>query len=193
METITRIKYIEELEIKISEQKKVQSSYSLLNSYTYQFILPLIRKKGVTISIVELTTCGLLSDLLTSVSGASKYFIMGMTPYSNEMKIKLGFPEKELHYGGYGVVSKQAAETLAKCILEYSGSDIGIAETGLLTSSELKARRTQKQAGYVYAAISSKNDLLNKKLSIQSNLSRSEMRHEIAFRVLLLLEEYLKK
>lgn len=193
METITRIKYIEELEAKMGKEMKNLSSYSLLHSYTQKNIIPLIVKKDITVSTVELTTCGLLSDLLTSVSGASKYFIMGMTPYSNEMKIKLGFPEKELNYGGYGVVSKQAAETLATCILEYSGSDIGIAETGLLTSSELKARRTQKQAGYVYAAIISKNDLLNKKLSIQSNLPRSEMRHEIAFRVLLLLEEYLKK
>jgi nicotinamide-nucleotide amidase len=196
METITRIKYIDELEAKIGKEKKQSqdiSSYNLLHSYTRKIIKPLIIKKNVKVSTVELTTCGLLSDLLTSTSGASNYFIIGMIPYSNEMKIKIGFPKKELLYGGYGVVSKQAAETLARSILVYSGADVGIAETGLLTSSELKKKRTQKEAGCVFASIISKNDSFSKKLSVQGDLERKEMRHEIAFRVLCLLEDFLKR
>jgi PncC family amidohydrolase len=193
METITRINYIEELEAKMGKIKKNLSSYSLLHSYTQKNIIPLLIKKHITVSTVELTTCGLLSDLLTGISGASNYFIMGMIPYSNEMKIKIGFPKKELLYSGYGVVSEQAAETLARCILVYSGADIGIAETGLLTSSELKKKRTQKEAGCVYASIISKNDILSKKLSIQKNLPRGEMRNEIAFRVLCLIKEFFNK
>ena len=196
METITRIKYIEEIEAKMGNEKKQSqdiSSYNLLHSYTQKKIIPLIIKKEIKVSTVELTTCGLLSDLLTGTSGASNYFIMGMIPYSNEMKIRIGFPKKELLYGGYGVVSKQAAETLARCVLVYSDADIGIAETGLLTSSELKRKRTQKEAGCVYASILSKNDVLSKKLSVQKNVPRSEMRKEIAFRVLCLIEEFLNK
>ncbi len=196
METITRIKYIEEIEAKIGKEKKQSqdtSSYNLLHSYTQKKIIPLIIKKNIKVSTVELTTCGLLSNLLTSTSGASNYFMMGMIPYSNEMKIKIGFPKKELLYGGYGVVSKQAAETLARCILVYSDADIGIAETGLLTSSELRKRRTQKQAGCVFSTIISKNDSLSRKLSVQGDLERKEMRHEIAFRVLCLLEDFLER
>lgn len=193
MEKITRINYIEEIEAKIGKEKKSLPSYSLLHSYAQKKIIPLIIKKGITVSTVELTTCGLLSDLLTGISGATNYFIMGIIPYSNEMKIKIGFPKDELLYGGHGVVSKQAAESLAKSILEYSGADIGIAETGLLTSSELRKRRTQKQAGCVFSTIISKNDSLSKKLSVQVDLERREMRHEIAFRVLCLLEDFLRR
>ena len=193
MEKITRINYIEEIEAKIGKEKKSLPSYSLLHSYVQKKIIPLIIKKDITVSTVELTTCGLLSDLLTGISGATNYFIMGMIPYSNEMKIKMGFPKHELLYGGHGVVSKQAAESLAKSILEYSGADIGIAETGLLTSSELRKRRTQKQAGCVFSTIISKNDSLSRKLSVQVDLERKEMRHEIAFRVLCLLEDFLRR
>ena len=191
MGKITKINFIEELEAKIGSKSKFVSSHSLLHKYTQVFIVPLILKNNLSISTVELTTCGLLSDVLTGVSGASNFFIMGMTPYSNEMKIKIGFPRKETSNDGYGVVSQQAAEQLAKCIRDYSGSDIGIAETGLLTSSELKKKRTGKKAGEVYASIVSNNRVVIEKLSVQMNLARYEMRHEIVFRVLQLLESFL--
>ncbi|MHA1967507.1 MAG: CinA family protein [Candidatus Hodarchaeales archaeon] len=177
----------------MGKERENLSSYTLLHSYAQKNIIPLIIKNDIKVSTVELTTCGLLSDLLTGFSGASNYFIMGMIPYSNDMKIKIGFPQKELLYGGYGVVSKQAAETLARCILVYTGADIGIAETGLLTSSELKKKRTRKEAGCVYTSIISKNDVLCQKLSVQKDLPRGEMRKEIAFRVLCLIEEFLNK
>jgi PncC family amidohydrolase len=192
MVQITRINFIEELEAEIKTATKLISSYNLLYDYTREYIIPLIRKNDVTISVVESTTCGLLSDLLTSVSGASEFFIIGITPYSNEMKIKIGFPKDELQYGGYGVVSTQAVKQLARCIQDYSGADIGIAETGLLTSTELEKRRTQKKAGEVYAAIISKKGLLIEKLSVQEHLSRFEMRQEIAYRVLKLLQRFLR-
>ncbi|MFX0086399.1 MAG: CinA family protein [Candidatus Hodarchaeota archaeon] len=192
MEQITRINFIKELEVEIKTVTKTISSYSLLCDYTRDYIVPLIRSNNVTVSVIESTTCGLLSDLLTSVSGASEFFIMGMTPYSNEMKIKIGFPKDELKFGGYGVVSRQAVEQLARCIRNYSGADLGIAETGLLASTELKKRRTQKKAGEVYAAILSKERNLIERLSVQQNLSRVEMRQEIAFRVLQLLRRFLE-
>ena len=110
-------------------------SYGLLHEYSRNTIIPLIRQKNVTIATVELTTCGLISDLLTGDSGASHFFILGMTPYSNEMKIKLGIRHEELSFEGYGVVSPESAKDLALRIMDYSGAKVGIAETGLLTSS----------------------------------------------------------
>ena len=76
--------------------------------------------------------------------------------------------------------------------MDYSGAKIGIAETGLLTSSELEKRRTSKKAGEVFAAIAFDDEVLVKKLFVQRDLPRREMRQEIAFRVLQFLHLTLK-
>lgn len=197
MEPITKINFIKELQETIGksfEQMKpsYMMSYGLLHEYARDIIFSLIRPKNLTIATVELTTCGLISDLLTSISGASQFFILGMTPYSNEMKIKLGIQPEDLSFGGYGVASPEAARDLAQRIKDYSGAIIGLAETGLITSSELKKRRTKKKAGEVYTAIAYDKEVVIKQLSIQKNLQRREMRQEIAFRVLQFLETFIK-
>ena len=189
MEPDIKISFLKELQSSIGRpfeqvEPSFTSSYSWLHEFTKSKIIPLIKQKNITVATVELTTCGLITDLLTGSSGASHYFILGMIPYSNDMKIKLGLPSEELSYGGYGVVSTEAAKELAQRIIEFSGAKIGIAETGLLTSSELKNRRTSKKAGKVFASIASKKKASVKELSIQNNLPRRYMRHEIAFRVL---------
>jgi PncC family amidohydrolase len=151
----------------------------------------LIHQKNLTIATVELTTCGLISDLLTGSSGASHIFILGMTPYSNDMKIKLGIPNEDLSFKGYGVVSPEIAKKLSQRIRDYSGAKIGLAETGLITSSKLEERKTKKKAGEVYTAITFNKEVSVTKLSIQKDLKRREMRQEIAFRVLQFLESFL--
>lgn len=197
MEPITEVNFVEELQSIIGKSFEhirplFTLSYVLLHKYAKKRIIPLIQQKNFTIATVELTTCGLISDLLTGSSGASHYFILGMTPYSNEMKIKLGIPYEELIFGGYGVVSSEIAKDLAQRIRDYSGAKIGLAETGLLSSSELKKRRTKKKAGEVYTAIAFNKKVSVKKLSIQRDLQRREMRQEIAFRVLQFLESFLR-
>ncbi len=197
MEPVIKIDFLKELQVSVGTsfeqvEPSLTSSYGLLHEFARNNIVPLIKQKNITVASVELTTCGLITDLLTSSSGASLYFILGMIPYSNEMKIKLGIPREELSYGGYGVVSTEAAKELAQRVIEFSGAKIGIAETGLLTSSELKKRRTSKRAGEVFAAIASSEEVYVKELSIQNNLSRRYMRHEIAFRVLQFLLSFLE-
>ncbi|MFX0122368.1 MAG: CinA family protein [Candidatus Hodarchaeota archaeon] len=190
MEPINQPNFVNELQEIIGE--KIQSTYAmaygLLHHYTKEIVIPLIHQKNLTIATVELTTCGLISDLLTGSSGASHIFILGMTPYSNEMKIKLGIGREDLSFGGYGVASPEIAKQLSQRIRDYSGAKIGLAETGLLASSELTKRRTVKEAGEVYSAISFNNKVSVKKLFIQKDLKRREMRQEIAFRVLRFLE-----
>lgn len=187
--------FITELQTVINEPKQVENtypmSYGLLHQYTKEKIIPILHQKGLTIATVELTTCGLISDLLTGSSGASHIFILGMTPYSNEMKIKLGIPREDLSFKGHGVVSPEIAKQLSQRIRDYSGAQIGLAETGLITSSELKERRTEKEAGEVYTAITFNDKVSFTKLSVQKGLKRREMRQEIAFRVLQFLESFL--
>ena len=46
-------------------------------------------KKKLKISFVESCTGGLLASSITSISGASKIFDIGLVTYSNQAKIKL--------------------------------------------------------------------------------------------------------
>ena len=109
------------------------------------------------------------------------------------MKIKLGISREDLLFKGYGVASPEIAKQLAQRIQDYSGAKIGLAETGLITSSELEKRKTEKKAGEVYTAITFDGKTSVMKLSIQKDLKRREMRQEIAFRVLRFLESFLKE
>ncbi len=169
----------------------VGEGYSLLHQYSQRFVIPLFIKAKKTISTVELTTCGLVSDLLTGISGASDYFILGITPYTSEMKIKLGLSPDLLTHDGPGTVSPQSAHALAQKVRQYSKSDIGLAETGMLPTN-FKSRRTQKRAGEVFLAIDTITKNTTIKLELNMELSRLLMRQEIAWNVLLALEDFLK-
>lgn len=162
----------------------------MLHQYSQEVLIPLLVQKGLTISTVELTVCGLVSDLLTGKKGASTYFILGITPYTTEMKLKLGIFPDILSHDGPGTVSSQSAQILAQKVREYSKSDIGVAETGMLPS-EFHHRRTQKRAGEVFLAIDTKVNKFVTKLELDSSLSRLLMRQEIAYQVLITLESFL--
>ncbi|MHA1513334.1 MAG: CinA family protein [Candidatus Hodarchaeales archaeon] len=188
------IKFLMELKDRLKEKDLYPTnnceSYLLLHHFCQKFIIPELVKQGATISVVELTTCGLVSDILTGVSGASKYFLLGITPYSSDMKLKLGISPELLKHEGPGTVSTSTAIALARRVRTYSKSTIGLAETGMLPS-DLKKRRTQKEAGEVHLAIETETKSFNKKLIIQHDLPRVIMRQGIAFEVLKTLESFL--
>ena len=50
-------------------------------------IVSLLKRKKIKISFAESCTGGLLSSSITSVSGSSKVFTLGMVTYSNQSKI----------------------------------------------------------------------------------------------------------
>ena len=52
-----------------------------------QKIVSLLRKKRFKISFAESCTGGLLSSTITSISGSSKVFTLGLVTYSNQSKI----------------------------------------------------------------------------------------------------------
>ena len=191
---MVKIEFLEEL----MDRLKDKESYSLdnkdiylsLHQFCQEFILPELIKQGITISVVELTTCGLLTDVLTGFSGASAYFLLGITPYNTKMKLKLGISPELLKHEGPGTVSTPTAIALARKVRVYSESTIGLAETGMLPS-EMKQRRTQKKAGEVHLAIDTATESINKKLHIQPDLPRVIMRQAIAFETLKTLEAFL--
>ena len=64
-----------------------------------QKVVKLLNKKKLKISFAESCTGGLLSSYITSISGSSKVFTLGLVTYSNQTKIVF-YSYKELLYLG---------------------------------------------------------------------------------------------
>ena len=72
----------------------------------------LIQKK-LKISFVESCTGGMLASSITSISGASKVFNLGLITYSNQAKIKILKVKKSI-IQKYGAVSAEWLKTYPK-------------------------------------------------------------------------------
>ena len=86
--------------------------------------------KGLSISIAESCTGGMIISKLISIPGASKVIDCGLVTYSNKAKqIYLDVPKFELEK--YGAVSKQVAESMINGLKNKNNSDIFISTTGI--------------------------------------------------------------
>jgi nicotinamide-nucleotide amidase len=95
-----------------------------------QVVGRLLSARGLTLSVAESCTGGLLGHRLTNVSGSSAYFERGVVVYSNRAKQELlGVPEEVLR--AHGAVSGPCAEAMARGICARSGSACGLAVTGI--------------------------------------------------------------
>ena len=93
-------------------------------------IVKLLIKKKLNISFAESCTGGLLSSSITSISGSSKVFSMGLVTYSNNAKIKLlGVPKKTI--SNFGAVSYETCLSMVKNLSKISKSNISISITGV--------------------------------------------------------------
>ena len=90
----------------------------------------LLLARGLTLSVAESCTGGLLGHRLTNVAGSSAYFERGVVVYSNRAKQELlGVPEDVLRT--HGAVSAPSPRRMARGICERSGSACGLAVTGI--------------------------------------------------------------
>ncbi|CAM4418704.1 competence/damage-inducible protein A [Flavobacterium terrigena] len=86
-------------------------------------------KKELTLSAAESCTGGKISELITSVSGASAYFQGGIVAYSNQVKIDLLKVNSET-INQYSVVSADVAKEMALNCKTIFNTDYAIATTG---------------------------------------------------------------
>ena len=112
-------------------------------------IVRLLKKKKIKISFAESCTGGLLSSAVTSVSGSSKVFNLGLIAYSNESKIKVLNISKKL-IRKYGAVSEQVCKAMAKNVSKIGKTNMSISITGIAGPS---GGTKQKPVGLVYIGI----------------------------------------
>ena len=106
-------------------------------------------KKKFKISIAESCTGGMLSSTITSVSGSSKVFTMGLVTYSNQAKtVILKVPQKIIKK--YGAVSVQCCLAMVNNLSKISKSKVCVSITGIAGP---KGGSKQKPVGLVYIGI----------------------------------------
>ncbi len=112
-------------------------------------IVSILKKKKLKLAVAESCTGGLLSGSITSVSGASKVFSLGLITYSNQAKISiLKVPKKIIQK--YGAVSVQCCLSMVNNLGKISKSKLCISVTGIAGP---KGGSKQKPVGLVYIGI----------------------------------------
>ena len=134
-------------------------------------VIKLLIKKKLTISVAESCTGGLLSAMLTSVSGSSKTFKLGLTTYSNESKIN-NLKIKKNIVKKFGSVSSECCYNMVKNLSKIAKTDICLSITGIAGPN---GGTKSKPVGLVYIGLKNKNKILIKK-NIFKNKSRSYIR-----------------
>jgi nicotinamide-nucleotide amidase len=108
-----------------------------------------LRKRKMTLAVAESCTGGLISNLITDVSGSSEYFKMGVVAYSNKIKENvLWIPGSLIRK--HGAVSRQVALEMAEGARAISSADVGVGITGIAGPT---GGTKSKPVGLVYISL----------------------------------------
>ena len=127
-------------------------------------------KKKLKISFAESCTGGMLASTITSISGASKVFNLGLITYSNEAKIKNLKVNKSV-INKFGAVSTECCKAMVVNLSKISKANINVSITGIAGPN---GGTKEKPVGLVYIGIKRGN-----KIIIIKNIFKSKRRISI--------------
>ena len=133
-------------------------------------LIRILTKKKLKISFVESCTGGMLASTITSISGASKVFNLGLVTYSNQAKIKILKVNKNI-IKKYGAVSYECCYTMVKNLSKISKANINISITGIAGP---KGGTKKKPVGLVYIGVKKGN-----KIQVNKYFFKSKKRSSI--------------
>ncbi len=140
---------------------------------------------GLTVSVAESCTGGLVGSRLTDVAGSSLYFLGGIVAYSNDAKLKL-LDVRPATLAARGAVSEQTAREMAEGVRKSFGSDIGLAVTGIAGPG---GATKDKPIGLMWFALATDETTLARSALLPGD--RQQNKAAAAEQLLSLLEEYL--
>ena len=127
-------------------------------------------KKKLKVSFAESCTGGLLSSSITSISGSSKVFNLGLITYSNKTKVDiLKVPNKIIKK--YGAVSEECCLSMVKNLSKISKANISISITGIAGP---KGGTKTKPVGLVFIGLKKGNKTVIKRF-IFKNKNRNSI------------------
>ena len=133
-------------------------------------IINLLKRKKLKLAIAESCTGGMLSSAITSVSGASKVFSMGLVTYSNQAKISILKVPKQI-IKKHGAVSIQCCLSMVNNLSKISKSKVCVSITGIAGP---KGGTKQKPVGLVYIGVKNR-----KKIVVSKNQFKNKGRNAI--------------
>ena len=135
-----------------------------------KYLVNKLQKKKLKISFAESCTGGMLATAITSISGASKIFNLGLITYSNDAKINILKVNKKI-IQKYGAVSPECCEAMVKSLSKISKADVNVSITGIAGP---KGGTKTKPVGIVYIGVKKSN-----KLIITKNIFKQKKRNDI--------------
>ena len=129
-----------------------------------------LNKKKLKISFAESCTGGMLASKITSISGASKVFGLGLVTYSNQAKIRVLKVNKSI-IQKYGAVSSECCDAMVKNLAKISKAQINVSITGIAGPN---GGTKTKPVGLVYIGVKNKNKIL-----ITKNIFKQKSRKAI--------------
>lgn len=109
----------------------------------------ILKERGLTLAVAESCTGGLISNMLTNISGSSAYFERDIVSYSNAAKVEI-LKVNEDTLVDNGAVSIEVARQMAEGVKSISGTDLGLSTTGIMGPTGATA---DKSIGLVYIGI----------------------------------------
>tara|TARA_B110000902_G_scaffold252069_1_gene313081 strand:+ start:171 stop:641 length:471 start_codon:yes stop_codon:yes gene_type:complete len=123
-----------------------------------------IIQKKLKISFAESCTGGMLSSTITSVSGSSKVFNLGLITYSNKAKIDILKVPKRI-ISKYGAVSNECCLSMVKNLSKISKANISVSITGIAGPN---GGTKLKPVGLVYIGIKKGNKIIVQKILLKN-------------------------
>lgn len=145
-------------------------------------IITLLKRKKFKLSIAESCTGGGVSSSITSISGASKVFSIGLVTYSNQAKTTILKVSKNIIKKN-GAVSTQCCFHMVNNLSKVSKSDVCVAITGIAGP---KGGSKQKPVGLVFIGIKIKKKIIIKKFNFK-NKGRIYIQREAVKKTLSLI------
>ena len=140
-----------------------------------QKVVKLLIKKKLKISFAESCTGGLLSSSITSISGSSKVFTLGLVTYSNQAKINILKVPKRIIMK-HGAVSYETCLYMVKNLNKISKTNVSVSITGVAGP---KGGTKQKPVGLVYIGVKKGNKTVVKKFLFKSKKRNSIQRSTV--------------
>ena len=151
-------------------------------------IISLIKRKKMKLAIAESCTGGMLSSAITSVSGSSKVFTIGLVAYSNQAKISILKVNQKI-IKKYGAVSVQCCLAMVNNLSKISKSKVCVSITGIAGP---KGGSKQKPVGLVYIGIRIDKKVIVNKCNFK-NKGRAYIQRQTVKKSLNLLFKLIKQ
>ena len=136
----------------------------------------LLIEQKLVISTAESCTGGLVSSMLTDISGSSAFVKMNFVTYSNGAKQEiLGVKAETLK--NFGAVSEECAREMAEGLMQKTGCNIALCTTGIAGPT---GGTKEKPVGLCYIACRFKGQTIVKKIIENPHLERCLMKQKFA-------------